>query len=228
MFMPIHDGLALRRIGAPVVTYAIIVTCVVLHAASFIGLLPAVEPLLAAGFGAIPVVVFGQGVLPGEIAQAPWWLSPVTSLFLHGSWMHLIGNMLFLWVFADNVEDSMGHVRFLLFFLVCGVLAAFAHALTDMSSIRPLIGASGAISGVVAAYVLLFPRVRIWVLVMKYIPLPVPAWAAIGAWVGFQLFQALFATGGAVAWFAHIGGLAAGFLLAPLFLARGVALRAHW
>ena len=228
MFIPLYDGQPMLALRAPLVTYGVIGLCVALHAASLGGLLPAVEPALAAGFGIIPQVVFGQAVLPEGLAQAPPWATPLTSLFLHANLAHLVGNMLFLWVFADNVEDSMGHWRFLGFFVLCGVLAAFAHALTHPDSVQPLIGASGAISGVIAAYLLLYPRVRIWGLVFKYLPLAVPAWVAIGAWIAIQIGQGFFGEASAVAWFAHLGGLLAGVVLTPLFLRRGVSIRQRW
>jgi membrane associated rhomboid family serine protease len=172
--------------------------------------------------------VLGDAYLPEDIIQAPGWLTPLTSLFLHGNLMHLAGNMLFLWVFGDNVEDSMGHWRFLAFFLVCGVMAAFGHALTYPDSVQPLIGASGAISGIIAAYLLLHPRVRVWGLVLKYLPIAVPAWVAIGAWIAVQVLQGLFGGESAIAWFAHLGGLAAGVLLTPFFIRRDISIRQRW
>lgn len=228
MFIPLYDGVPLRNMRAPFVAWGIIILCVALHLASVGGLLPSVEPQLAAGFGIIPKVVFGDAYLPSEIAQAPPWLTPVTSLFLHGGFAHLIGNMLFLWVFGDNVEDNMGHGRFLVFFLLCGVMAAFGHALMNPLSIQPLIGASGAISGVIAAYLLLFPKVRIFGLVLKFVPVSVPAWVAIGAWIAFQIVQGFWGGASAVAWFAHLGGLLAGVALLPFFVLPGVSIRARW
>jgi membrane associated rhomboid family serine protease len=228
MFIPLFDGVPMRHVRAPLVTYGIIAVCVTVHLASMAGVIPAVEPLLAAGFGTIPKVVLGDGYLPETLVQAPAWLTPVTSLFLHGSVLHLAGNMMFLWVFGDNVEDSMGHVRFAVFFVVCGVLAALCHAVLNIESVRPLIGASGAISGVIAAYLLLHPRVRIWGLVLKYLPVAVPAYVAIGAWILVQVFQGFWGDESAVAWFAHLGGLLAGFALAALFLRRGLSIRDGW
>ncbi len=228
MFIPLHDGAPMRRIAAPLVSWALMIACVVAFAASQAGVLPPVEPYLAAGFGIIPKVLFGEAYLPAGLPQAPAWATPLTSLFLHAGWAHLIGNMLFLWVFADNVEDEFGHVRFLLFYLLCGVIAALSHAVANPASGQPLIGASGAISGVIGAYVLLNPHVRIWGLVLKYVPVMVPAWVAIGGWAGFQLAQALLGPDAMVAWFAHLGGLAAGLALTPLFVPREVSLVDRW
>ena len=228
MFIPLYDGEPLRSLKAPFVTYGIIAICVTVHLASLGGFLPSVEPLLAAGFGIIPKVVLGDAFLPVDLPQAPAWLTPATSLFLHGNLAHLMGNMLFLWVFGDNVEDSMGHLRFAVFFLACGILAAFAHALMNLDSVQPLIGASGAISGIIAAYLLLYPRVRIWGLVLKFVPIALPAWVALGAWIMVQLFQGLWGGPSAMAWFAHLGGLVAGLCLLPLFVSRGISIRSRW
>jgi membrane associated rhomboid family serine protease len=228
MFIPLYDGVPMRYMKAPFVTYGIIGLCIALFGASQLGLIPPVEPLLAAGFGIIQKVVLGNAFLPSDVLQAPGWLTPVTSLFLHGGVVHLIGNMLFLWVFGDNVEDCMGDLRFAVFFIICGVMAAFGHALMNLDSVRPLIGASGAISGVIAAYFLLHPRVRVWGLVLKYIPIAVPAWAAIGAWVAVQAIQGFWGDQSQVAWFAHLGGLAAGLALTPFFIRRDITIRARW
>jgi membrane associated rhomboid family serine protease len=138
--------------------------------------------------------------------------------------MHLASNMLFLWVFGDNVEDALGHVRFLLFYGLCAAAAALLHGVISPLSEGPLIGASGAISGVIAAYLILHPRVRVWVLVLFRIPLPLPAFVPLIFWV-FQQFYMLFAdSGGAVSWAAHIGGMLAGSALVLLLRRRDVPL----
>lgn len=228
MFIPLHDGQPLRHLRAPVVTFVVLAACIAAWVVPFAGFTAPVDPYLATGFGVVPRVLTGAAYVPVDLAQAPAWITPVTSLFLHSGFAHLAGNMLFLWVFADNVEDDMGHVRFLLFYLACGVAAGLAHVAIDPASVRPLIGASGAISGVVAAYLMLHPNVRIFGLVLKYIPVRLPAWMALGGWIGFQVFMGLFGPDGQVAWFAHLGGLAAGFALTPWFLRPGVSLRARW
>ena len=146
----------------------------------------------------------------------------LTSMFLHGGWLHLIGNMLYLWIFGDNVEDAMGHGRFVLFYLVCGLAAALAQAGLDPGSEVPMVGASGAISGVLGAYLMLHPRAHVLVL----IPLGIltqlvrlPALIVLAFWFGLQLFQQLSAPPGqgGVAFMAHIGGFVAGMALVPLF-----------
>jgi membrane associated rhomboid family serine protease len=156
----------------------------------------------------------------------------ITSMFLHGSWMHLLGNMWFLWIFGNNVEDAMGRLRFLIFYLVCGLAAAFGQVLTNPSSAIPMVGASGAISGVMGGYLVLYPNVRVF----AFLPLgffitsvALPAWVMLGYWFLIQFVSGLAAFGGeigGVAFWAHIGGFAAGVVLIKLF-ARSDYLAAH-
>jgi len=148
--------------------------------------------------------------------------SLLTSMFLHGGWMHLIGNMWFLWVFGNNIEDSMGHLRFIFFYLITGLAASGCHVLTAQASGIPTVGASGAISGVLGAYVVLYPNVRVQTLVFfVYIArvVALPALAVLGLWFALQLVQGLFAdqAGAGVAFWAHIGGFLAGLALIRLF-----------
>src|SRR4051794_5727161 len=183
------------------------------------GVLPIGEQWIVAGLGLIPAVLFGTEALPDGLRLVPEPLTLETSIFLHGSLVHLLGNMLFLWVFGDNVEDAMGHRRFLLFFLLCGGFAGFAHAWSDPGSTRPLIGASGAVAGVVAAYLILYPRQKLWGLVAG-ISVRIPAAWAIGLWIAVQLFSAFLGGDAEVGWFAHLGGLIAGAALTPLLRKR--------
>ena len=159
--LPLNDDNPTEH--TPVVTITFIVACclVFLYQSS---LPPAPGEAFVYQYGAIPSVVFGHAMLPPEVAAVPAFATMLTSMFLHGSWMHLIGNMLYLWVFGNNIEDIMGHARFILFYVVCGVLAALSHALTDPTSTVPMVGASGAISGVLGAYLLLFPHARVLLL----------------------------------------------------------------
>jgi len=176
--------------------------------------------------------VFAYGALPYEItrgmdiepqAAIPPYLTIYTSMFMHGGFMHIAGNMLYLWIFGNNIEDSMGHVRFVLFYLICGTIATVAHILVDQDSQVPMVGASGAISGVLGAYLLLFPRARILTLMMLgfFIRIvKVPAIVVLGFWIVFQFLNSALTAGtegGGVAWFAHIGGFFAGLLLISLF-----------
>jgi membrane associated rhomboid family serine protease len=211
MFLPLHDGVPLRHLAAPVASRSLLGACTAAYLLTFWG--PVGADWIIVGFGLIPAVFFGTEGLPAGLPFVPPVLTLVTSVFLHGSLLHLLGNMLFLWVFGDNVEDAMGHGRFLAFFLLCGAAASFAHALVDPESIRPLIGASGAVSGVVAAYLILYPRVKVWGLFLKGIPLKVPAYGAIGFWIALQIIAAFFGGDEAVGWFAHLGGFAAGAAL---------------
>jgi membrane associated rhomboid family serine protease len=152
----------------------------------------------------------------------------LTAMFLHAGWWHLIGNMLYLWIFGDNVEDKMGHVGFLVFYLMCGMGSSLAHTLSEPSSIIPSLGASGAIAGVLGAYIILFPRSRVVTLVPIFFFIhfvEIPAFVFLGIWFLMQLMSGLAwsgaqSTGGGIAWWAHIGGFAIGAVLMPFFRRR--------
>ena len=157
----------------------------------------------------------------------------ITSMFLHGSWMHLIGNMWFLWLFGNNVEDSMGRVRFIVFYILCGLAAAFGQIMASPNSAIPMVGASGAISGVMGGYLLLYPRVRVFAILplgFIFTTIAVPAWVMLGYWFLLQFISGLadFASeqGGGVAFWAHIGGFVAGLLLIKFF-SRSEYIAAH-
>jgi membrane associated rhomboid family serine protease len=155
----------------------------------------------------------------------------VTSMFLHGGLLHLLFNMLFLWIFGNNIEDALGHISFVIFYLLCGIAASFAHAFFNAASDTPVIGASGAISGILGAYLILYPRARVQVALFFIRVVRVPAWFFLIVWIAFQLIQGLPSLGadagraGGVAWLAHIGGFVAGIVLLPLFLRRRQARR---
>ena len=155
----------------------------------------------------------------------------ITSMFLHGSWMHLLGNMWFLWLFGNNIEDSMGRLRFVVFYLMTGLAAAFGQIITNPDSIIPMVGASCAISGVMGAYLILFPRVKVYVLVPIFIfftSIALPAWVMLGYWFFIQLASGLLSSGamGGVAFWAHVGGFLAGVVLIKFFT-REEYLQAH-
>lgn len=182
-------------------------------------------------FSFIPSTLFASKEQSAEIASSiiPPSVTLLTSMFLHGGWMHLIGNMLYMWIFGNNVEDAMGHKRFIMFYLLCGVIAGLAHAALNVNSNIPTLGASGAISGVLGAYLLLYPHAR----VMVFLPLGLlsrivylPAGWALGFWFVIQLVSSAAAgpAGGGVAWGAHIGGFIAGMVLIPFFRYRHVPL----
>ncbi|MCP4819947.1 MAG: rhomboid family intramembrane serine protease, partial [Shimia sp.] len=168
-------------------------------------------------------------MIPAEVTHGIELHTVVTSMFLHGGWMHLAGNMLFLWIFGDNLEDEMGHIGFLVFYLAAGIGAALAQVITDPSSPIPMVGASGAIAGVMGGYLLLFPKARVDILLILIIIFrifTVPAWLMLGLWFALQLFNGIAAdaSGGGVAYWAHAGGFVVGALLClPLWLKRGAA-----
>jgi membrane associated rhomboid family serine protease len=155
----------------------------------------------------------------GPHALLPAPLTVISAMFIHGGWLHLLGNMLYLWIFGDNVEDRLGHGRYLVFYLACGVIAALVHAVVFAQSRVPCVGASGAISGVLVAYLLFFPKARVSTLFVIFIFIRIvrlPAVVLLGLWIGLQIvggMQSLTAAAGGVAWFAHIGGIASGILL---------------
>jgi len=174
--------------------------------------------------GVTPTNLLGSAKVPPELLRLPPEATLITYMFLHGDWWHLIGNMLFLWVFGDNVEDALGHQRFLVFYLLSGIAGGLAHAWALPHSTLPLIGASGAVAGVIAAYLILHPRVRVWVLAFRIIPLRIRAAWVLGVWVVTQLVMIAIAPFDQVAWFAHVGGMAAGAILVLVLRRPGVPL----
>jgi membrane associated rhomboid family serine protease len=202
------------------------------------------------GFSELDVLFFHWGTIPACLADQFGYQPDVParslafycgsnreigavfySMFLHGGLLHLLGNMIFLWVFGDNVEDAMGHLRYALFYVIAGLAATGAHVAANQNDLVPAIGASGAIAGVLAAYLVLYPRATVAAL-MFFIPFRVPAVVLIGFWFLLQLMNGLASlastgvvnAGGGVAWFAHVGGFAAGVVLVKLFvLGRAVA-----
>jgi membrane associated rhomboid family serine protease len=172
--------------------------------------------------------LFGDwAMIPARITAGDGYATILTSMFLHGGIMHIIGNMLFLFIFGDNMEDSFGHAGFLAFYLAAGVLAALAHVLADPASPVPTVGASGAIAGVMGGYLLLFPKARVDVLVILVVIVrmfALPAWIVLGAWFALQILSGASTqgVGGGVAYWAHAGGFLAGLALTlPTFLRRG-------
>ena len=166
-------------------------------------------------------------MVPAFVSEGQQYHTMLTSMFLHGGWMHLIGNMLFLWIFGDNMEDEMGHLPYLGFYLASGIAAGLAHYLSEPLSMVPTVGASGAIAGVMGGYLLLFPKARVDVLIIFVVffkIFPVPAWVMLGVWFALQLFNsvAVDTSAGGVAYWAHAGGFVVGVVLTlPLFLRLG-------
>ena len=225
-FIPIYDDTPRR--SPAVVTYALILACVLVFFWQ-VSLGPRGEHNADLAYGMIPAVLFGEAELPATLQVIPPWATLVTSMFLHGSLMHLLGNMLYLWIFGRGVEDGLGAPRFLLLYLVAGVVAALTQAMTDLSAEVPMIGASGAIAGILGAYVVLYPRGNVAVFVWLFIfirVIMVPALLMLGIWFLGQLLSALSAEPGepGVAFWAHIGGFICGMLLAPFLRRPGVAM----
>lgn len=170
---------------------------------------------------------FTWGLIPENVMRGEGWYTVLTSMFLHGGWMHIFGNMLFLWIFGDNLEDEMGHLGFLAFYLLSGLAAAAGQVAMAPYSPVPMVGASGAIAGVMGGYLLLFPKARVDVLfifVIFFRVFAIPAWIVLGVWFGIQLFSgaATPVEGGGVAYWAHAGGFVGGLLMAvPAWLRRG-------
>jgi membrane associated rhomboid family serine protease len=224
--IPLHDDNPTKI--TPIFTIAFIAICVLAFLwQSSLGTQG--NQIAVVSLGVIPAVLLGKVQLPPELAVIPAELTILTSMFLHGGFMHLAGNMLYLWIFGNNVEDSMGHVRFVIFYLICGVAAVAGQTLQNPDSQIPMIGASGAISGVLGAYLLLYPHARVLVAIplgfIMYM-IRMPAGWVLGLWFLFQLLSSAMtsAEGGGVAWFAHIGGFIAGMALIPLFKYKRIPL----
>ncbi len=204
--LPIGDDNSARR-TVPVVTYLLILANVLVFLVE-----------LAGGDN----FIYRWSFVPAYFVNNPSveWITIFTSMFMHAGWMHILGNMLYLFIFGDNVEDQMGHGRFLIFYLLCGVVATFAQMSTDPASEVANLGASGAIAGVLASYLVLFPRQRVRVLLLNFV-IPMPAILVIGFWFLLQLFSQAGSTAtDGVAYMAHIGGFIAGLLLTFVFRRR--------
>jgi membrane associated rhomboid family serine protease len=239
--IPYHDENETQR--TPVVTLALIAACsaawVLVQGAG--AAMPLMESVCNLGLipgellGTVPV---GSGfeLAPGVACltdAGPQVANVFASMFLHGSWMHLIGNMWFLWLFGNNIEDSMSRPRFVAFYLICGIAAAAGQVFAEPDSIIPMVGASGAISGVMGAYLVLYPRVRVFTLVplgFFLTTMALPAWVMLIYWAALQLFggfaSAVSPESGGVAFWAHVGGFVAGLVLIKLF-ARPNAVAGH-
>ena len=234
MVMPLGDD-NLDRHSTPVVTYLLIA----INAVVWFLELSGGEPFIN-GYSAIPFEITNNTDLVGpqsvdvggqsvQIQQYPGpnpiYLTLLTSMFMHASWMHIIGNMLYLWIFGDNIENRLGRAKFLVFYLICGFAASAAHILFSASSVIPGLGASGAIAGVLGAYLILYPRNRVRVLFARQI-VHMPAFLVLGMWIALQIFSQIGVSGGqssGVAYLAHIGGFVAGVILIFLFGGRSKA-----
>lgn len=229
MLIPLKDDNPTTR--PPIVTVAVIVICVAVFLYQFTLPEPAGDSFILR-WGMVPSRLFGAAVagkpgvgVPADLGLHPY-VTVVTSMFMHGGILHIAGNLLYFWIFANNIEDSFGHLRFAIFYLLCGIAAAMTQALVDTTSGVPMVGASGAIAGVLGSYLILHPRANVTVLftiLIFFRTWVVPAMYVLGFWFAFQIFNAVVNVaeeGGGVAWFAHIGGFLAGVVLTPLFRQR--------
>jgi membrane associated rhomboid family serine protease len=233
VFIPISDDNPLRAIRFQWVTLSLIAVNVLVFLLQILGDASGAEEAIVA-LAVVPSELFGalspgggpaSAPVPSGLGlQMPELLTLITYQFVHGGILHLISNMLFLWVFGDNVEDAMGHLKFLAFYLLCGVAGGLAHAAFLPSSPVPLVGASGAVAGVIAAYLMLHPKVRVWVLAFRFIPLRIPAALVLGVWAVTQIVMVIIDPADEVAWWAHIGGMAAGAALILFMRRPGVPL----
>jgi membrane associated rhomboid family serine protease len=217
--IPLRDDNPTRT--RPIVTYVILGLCVIAFLWQ-LALGPRGNEAAVYALGFIPAVVFGSADLPEQLIWVPPPVTIFTSMFLHGGLLHLAGNLLYLWIFADNVEDRMGTRRFVLFYGLCGIAAALAQAIPDLDSQIPMIGASGAVSGVLGAYIILFPRARVLVAIPIFVviyTLRLPAVWVLGVWFLGQLLSsvAISSAGAGIAFRAHVGGFVAGVLLVTFF-----------
>jgi membrane associated rhomboid family serine protease len=212
MFIPLHDDTPLKVIRFQFVTLVIILIDVVVFLAT--GAFASNQSFahVVASLGISPGEITGAATAASAYPQIAPPLTLLTYMFVHAGWWHLISNMMFLWVFADNIEDAFGSLAFAFFYLVCGVAAGLMHIAMSPASLDPLVGASGAVSGVLGAYALLYPRARVWILLFMRLPLRIGAIWVLGGWFLLQVFNAYFGEAGsqAVAWWAHIGGFAVG------------------
>src|ERR1700745_904059 len=220
--VPLYDDNPTAR--DPIVTYLLIGLCI----GAFLWQLGQDESAVLYSSGMIPARLFGLW-RPRGYQVVPVWTTLVTSMFLHGGWFHLIGNMLFLWIFGNNIEDVLGRARFLFFYLCCGAVAALTQAFSSYGAPVRMVGARGAISGVLGAYLLLYPNanvhVFVWIVIFFRI-VNIPAWILLGLWFAMQLVSGLARAPGTpgVAFWAHVGGFVGGVILVTLLRPRGLAL----
>ena len=224
--IPLRDDNPTRR--PAIVTVGIIIACVVVFVWHF-SLSEQGRQELVYSLGFIPATLFGSRQLSPELQLIPAEMTLFTAMFLHGGLLHLIGNMLYLWIFGNNVEDAMGHTRFIIFYLVCGLAASLAQGLLNPEMVLPMIGASGAVAGILGAYLLLHPTARVLVVIPIFIfPyfIYLPAVVVLGIWFLLQFMNSLGANPDepGVAWFAHLGGFITGMLLIPFFKNRNIPL----
>jgi membrane associated rhomboid family serine protease len=225
MFIPLHDSNPVRHVRFPFVTYGIIALNVLVFLIQLGHGSGRSFDEFALTYAAVPVY-FLEPAAPDRIPFLPDGVSLVTYAFLHADWLHLLSNMLFLWVFGDNIEDALGHLKFMVFYAACAAIAALIYIVFAWGTYTWLIGASGAVAGVMGAYIVLYPHARVYVLfrLVIPIPLPIPALWMLGVWAALQVFYLVVGDESPVAWSAHIGGLVTGALLCVPLKRREVVL----
>ena len=217
VFLPLKDNNPLVIIRWQFMTVTLITLNVLVFVVFQSGLVLPHNAATSLNYGMIPATMLDISMSGIHFPEIPGSATLLTYMFIHSGWMHLFSNMAFLWVFGDNIEDAMGHLRFLAFYLLSGIAAAFVYALIARDQFAPLVGASGAVSGIIGAYLMLHPRTRLWVLLFWRIPLKIPALLGLGGWVALQIYSVITSDSGNVAWWAHLGGVAAGIIMIPLF-----------
>ena len=235
MLIPLSDDNTGRR-GTPYIVYTFIAINLVVFIIQFLQ-----GDKFTLSYAAVPYEIINNTDLVGQRGgnlhmpgPSPIWLTLFTSMFMHNGFMHIAGNMLFLWVFGDNIEDNFGSIKFIIFYVLCGLIASFSHILIEPQSVIPTLGASGAIAGVLGAYLVMFPKNRVHSLLPLFIiwtTVNLPAWVMIGLWFVLQFFSQIASItsntaqtrGGGVAYMAHIGGFIAGAILVFLFRTKQAA-----
>jgi len=218
--IPIYDNDPLEKSHRAYVTFVLIALNIAIFAVQDAAS-DNTSTLLLVNFALFPVALSGEAVTGGFMPPS---FSLLTYMFLHGGWMHLLFNMLFLWVFADNIEDALGRGRFLAFYLLCGMAGGAAHVLAAPQSNVPLVGASGAIAGVIAAYLMIRPCAKITVLIFGFIPIKLASYWVLGFWILTQVWHVFSLEKSDTAWWAHVGGLVAGAALITVMRPAGVRL----
>jgi len=223
--VPVWDMNHLKRVRFQYVTFGLIILNALIY------FLSETHTLLTSTAGLVDALALrpsDASSVRAFVGHIPDHYRFLSYMFVHASVLHLFGNMVFLFVFGDNVEDALGHVRFIIFYLICGVFAGAVHSAVTVSPDAPLIGASGAIAGVIGAYVVLHPNIRIWVLfpvpVVSFLPLRFSAAIVIGLWLLYQIVSGIYFTGDATAWWAHVAGFFMGVFLVIIMKRRGVRL----
>ncbi len=224
MFIPVSDDNPLRFIHRPYVTYTIIIILLIFYAPILLKPEAQLTKELFYGFGIIPSVILGHNSVATQYVNIPADMTVISYIFIHANAAHIVGNLAFIFVFGDNIEDALGHGRFALFFLLTGASGGIFHIFMHPTSVIPLVGASGAVSGMVVAYLMLFPFVKTWGIVLSWFPLRIPTFFFLFAWILYQIIAVKFLSESNVGWWAHLGGIFSGMILVILFKRKEIKL----